>query len=44
MRPALATAALIEEHDAVPSRVEQAAHLGLNASAGPAVQEHGRFP
>ena len=43
VRPALAAAALIEEHDAIAFRVEQAPDLGLDASAGPAVQEDCRL-
>ncbi len=43
MRLALAAAALIEEHDAVALRVEEAALLGTGTTAGAAVQEHHRF-
>ena len=43
MRPALATAALIKKHDAIACRVEQPAHLWIQRSTGPAVQEDGRL-
>ena len=38
--PALAAAALIEQHDAVALRVEEPAHLRIGAAARTAVQEH----
>src|SRR3982751_4619605 len=42
-RPALATAALIEQHDAITLRVGEPAHLRIRAAARPAVQEHDGF-
>ena len=43
MRPALATAALIKKDDAIARWVEQPAHLRIQRSAGPAVQEDCRL-
>jgi hypothetical protein len=41
VRPALAAAALIEQHDPVALRIEEPAHLRVGAPARAAVQEHG---
>src|SRR6185437_7163392 len=40
---ALAAAALIEQHDPVAGRIEEAAHLGVEPSARPPVQKHRRL-
>src|SRR6187399_2540626 len=42
-RPALARAALIEQHNAITLRIEESAHLGIGAAARSAVQEHHGF-
>jgi hypothetical protein len=41
--PALAAAALVEQHDPVARRVEQPPHVRGQAAAGSAVQEHRRL-
>ena len=43
VRRALAGAALVEEDDAVPRRVEEAPIRRVDTSAGPAVEEDGRL-
>ena len=43
VRRALAAAALVEQHDAVARRIEEAAHLRVGPAARPAVQEHRRL-
>ncbi len=43
VRAALAAAALVEQHDAVAARIEEAAHRRAGAAARAAVQEHDRL-
>src|SRR5688572_1027908 len=43
VRPALAATPLIEEHDPIARRIEEAAPLGAGAATRPAVQEHHRL-
>ena len=43
VRAARAAAALIEQHDAVAPRIEEAPHAGIGAAARAAVQEHHRL-
>ncbi len=41
--PALAAATLVEQDDAIALGIEEAAHLGIGAAAGTAVNKHGRL-